>query len=92
MYTPPPGQENDILGVAPYLGHGYEFTEKQPGTAPWLADIHVFSIGANVSFGRPVGDIPSLRIGIPRLAQAISRDLVLADLDRARQVTAGASS
>lgn len=92
VYTPPPGQENDILGVAPYLGHGYEFTEKQPGTAPWLADIHVFSIGANVSFGRPVGDIPSLRIGIPRLAQAITRDLVLADLDRARQVTAGASS
>lgn len=92
VYAPPPGQENDILGVAPYLGHGYEFTEKQRGTAPWLADIHVFSIGANVSFGLPVGDIPSLRTGIPRLVQAITRDLVLADLDRTRQVTAGATS
>lgn len=84
VYTPPEGLENDILAVAPYLGPGYEFTEKQPGSAPWLADIHVFSIGANVSFGRPVGDIPSLRIGVPRLAQAITRDLVLADLHAAR--------
>lgn len=82
VYRPPAGLENEILGVAPYLGPDYEFTEKRPGAAPWLADIHVFSIGANVSFGRPVGDIPSLRIGIPRLTQAITRDLVLADLRR----------
>ncbi|MGV9796904.1 NAD(P)-binding domain-containing protein [Mycobacterium sp. NPDC003449] len=80
IYRPPEGQENELLGSAPYLGHGYELTEKDPGTAPWLADIHVFSIGANVSFGRPVGDIPSLRVGVPRLARAITRDLVLADL------------
>jgi cation diffusion facilitator CzcD-associated flavoprotein CzcO len=80
VYNPPSRSEHELLGVAPYLGAGYEFTEKEPGTAPWLSDIHVFSIGANVSFGRPVGDIPSLRIGVPRLAQAITRDLVLADL------------
>lgn len=85
VYTPPPGLENEILAVAPYLGPVYEFTEKQPGSAPWLADIHVFSIGANVSFGRPVGDIPSLRIGVPRLTQAITRDLVLADLQAAKE-------
>ncbi|MET0703744.1 MAG: NAD(P)/FAD-dependent oxidoreductase [Mycobacterium sp.] len=90
VYTPPNGSENELLGVAPYLGGGYEFTEKQPGTAPWLSDIHVFSIGANVSFGRPVGDIPSLRIGVPRLTQAITRDLVLADLRRTAPATAGA--
>ncbi len=54
-----------------------------PGAAPWLANVHVFSIGANVSFGRPVGDIPSLRIGVPRLVAAITRDLVLADLEAA---------
>jgi cation diffusion facilitator CzcD-associated flavoprotein CzcO len=85
VYTPPAGLENEILGVAPYLGAGYEFTEKEPGTAPWLADIHVFSIGANVSFGRPVGDIPSLRTGVPRLVQAITRDLALADLAHAQE-------
>lgn len=80
VYPAPPWLENEILGVAPYLGPGYQFVEKELGSAPWLADIHVFSIGANVSFGRPVGDIPSLRIGVPRLAEAITRDLVLADL------------
>lgn len=79
-YTPPAGEENELLSVAPYLGAGYELTAKNPGSAPWLADIHVFSIGANVSFGRPVGDIPSLRIGIPRLVEAITRDLVLTDV------------
>ncbi|WP_319446393.1 MULTISPECIES: NAD(P)/FAD-dependent oxidoreductase [unclassified Mycobacterium] len=89
VYTPPIGSEHELLGVAPYLGDGYEFTEKQPGSAPWLSDVHVFSIGANVSFGRPVGDIPSLRIGVPRLAQAITRDLVLADLRRTAPATAG---
>ena len=80
VYTPPEDVADDLLAVAPYLGPGYELTEKQPGSAPWLADIHVFSIGAGVSFGRPVGDIPSLRTGVPRLTQAITRDLVLADL------------
>lgn len=90
VYTPPEDLENALLAVAPYLGAGYELTERQPGTAPWLADIHVFSIGASVSFGRPVGDIPSLRIGVPRLTQAITRDLVLADLHAARSAPAGA--
>jgi cation diffusion facilitator CzcD-associated flavoprotein CzcO len=79
-YTPPEGLENELLGVAPYLGPDYQLTEKRAGTAPWLSDIHVFSIGANVSFGRPVGDIPSLRVGVPRLVQAITRDLVLGAL------------
>lgn len=89
VYTPPEGLDNALLRVAPYLGAGYEFTEKQPGSAPWLADIHVFSIGAGVSFGRPVGDIPSLRVGVPRLVQALTRDLVLADLRRTQAAPAG---
>lgn len=89
-YPSPAGLENELNGVAPYLGAGYELTEKTPGTAPWLADIHVFSIGASTSFGLPVGDIPSLRVGVPRLVTAISRDLVLADLDRARAASVGA--
>lgn len=86
VYTPPDGLEDELLGVAPYLGADYQFTERHPGSAPWLSDIHVFSIGAHVSFGRPVGDIPSLRIGIPRLTASITRDLVLADLAAAEAV------
>jgi len=86
VYTPPDGLDDETLGVAPYLGADYELTERQPASATWLSDIHVFSIGANVSFGRPVGDIPSLRSGIPHLTRAITRDLVLADLAAAEAV------
>ncbi|WP_068269368.1 FAD-dependent oxidoreductase [Aldersonia kunmingensis] len=89
VHSPAPGFESELLGSAPYLGSGYELTERDPGTAPWLRDIHVFSIGASVSFGLPVGDIPSLRTGVPRLVEAITRDLVLADLRRTDQVAAG---
>lgn len=90
VYTPPTGQDNDLLSVSPYLGADYQFTQKRPGSAPWLADIHVFSIGAAVSFGRPVGDIPCQRIGVPRLVQALTRDLVLADLGQTDTVLAAA--
>jgi hypothetical protein len=44
-----------------------------------------------MSFGRPVGDIPSLRVGVPRLVQAIAHDLALADLANAQSTTAGVS-
>jgi cation diffusion facilitator CzcD-associated flavoprotein CzcO len=88
VYTPPAGQEIEQAGSAPYLGPGYQLTERKPGTAPWLADIHVFSIGASISFGRPVGDIPSLRSGVALLVEAVTRDLVLADLARAAQASA----
>lgn len=88
-YEPPVGQESETLGATPYLGSSYELIEAHSGEAPWLADIHVFSIGANVSFGLPVGDVPSLRTGIPRVAEAITRDLVLTDLARAKVVAAG---
>lgn len=77
VYTPPSGLESDRNNLAPYLGEGYEFTEREPGTAPWLRNIHVFSPGAGTSFGRPVGDIPSLRTGVPHLTRALARDLVL---------------
>lgn len=88
VHTPAEGEEIALAGAAPYLGPGYQFTERKPGTAPWLADIHVFSIGASISFGRPVGDIPSARSGIPRLVEAIARDLVLADLEAAAEASA----
>lgn len=79
--------ESDTLSTAPYLGSGYHFTERHPGTSPWLADIHVFSNSAHISFGRPVGDIPSLQNGIPRLINALTTDLIMDDLHRTRSTT-----
>ncbi|CAN5778397.1 FAD-dependent urate hydroxylase HpyO [soil metagenome] len=75
----------------PYLGDGYQFTERHPGAAPWLADIHCFNYSAITSYGRHVGDVSSLATGIPRLVAAVSRDLFLADFDAHHERITGAS-
>jgi len=74
-YQPPAELESEKLGLFPYLGHAYEFTEKVPGRAPYLRDIHSYNSSGRLSFGRPVGDVPGLISEIPRLVSAISRDL-----------------
>ncbi len=81
-YTPPAGQENEYLGTHPYLGEGHEYLEKTPGTAPFLGNIHVHNPAGFVSFGVPIGDVPSMKRDIPGVTARISRDLFLADLDR----------
>lgn len=80
-YYPTPGTEDAALSRYPYLGNGYEYQPRQAGTAPWLRDIHVFNVSAQLSFGQPVGDIPSFRRGVPALVSRIGQDLFLADLD-----------
>lgn len=79
-FTPPADEQDEGLGVYPYLGSGHEYLEKQPGSAPFLKDIHVFNPAAFVSYGLPVGDVPSFKRDIPGVVSRISRDLFLADL------------
>ncbi len=79
-FLPPDYERNTILGAYPYLGEGHEFIEKLKGRAPYLRDIHVVNLAGFVSFGVPVGDVPSMRRGIPAVVSRISRDLFLADL------------
>ncbi|MGW6195783.1 SidA/IucD/PvdA family monooxygenase [Kribbella sp. NPDC055110] len=78
-YQPPSELADESLGSFPYLGDGYELVEKHAGTAAWAGRIHVFSAAAGLSFGIPVGDVQSLATGIPRLVDAIGRDLFLED-------------
>jgi cation diffusion facilitator CzcD-associated flavoprotein CzcO len=66
----------------PYLGDGFELRPRGPDASPRLADIHVFNWGCTMSHGPLAGDIPGLGIGATRLAQAIVRDLFVADADR----------
>jgi cation diffusion facilitator CzcD-associated flavoprotein CzcO len=80
-YTPPPDEEDPVLGAHPYLGAGHEFIEKTPGAAPYLKDIHCFNPAGFVSFGVPIGDVPSMKRGHPAVTAQISRDLFLADFD-----------
>jgi FAD-dependent urate hydroxylase len=79
-FTPPEREQDETLAGYPYLGSGHEYLEKRVGSAPHLKDIHVFNPAAFVSFGLPVGDIPSFKRDIPAIAARISRDLFLDDL------------
>lgn len=78
-FSPPAGQEAPGLASYPYLGAGFEFQTRVPGSLPALGDIHCFNFGASMSHGRAVGEIASLRHGVPRLVRAIGRDLFLSD-------------
>jgi cation diffusion facilitator CzcD-associated flavoprotein CzcO len=50
-YPPPVEERNARLGRYPYLDAGMAFTERRPGSAPWVCDIHCFNFGATLSFG-----------------------------------------
>lgn len=78
-YTPPADLVDPGLARFPYLGDGYELTAKDPVDAGWVSRIRVFSAAAGLSFGLPVGDTQSLPTGVPRLVDAVARDLYLED-------------
>ena len=88
-YVPPPDDADDYLGAHPYLGAGHEYLEKHPGTAPYLRDIHVQNPAGFVSFGLPIGDIPSMKRDIPTIVARISSDLFLADAEAHRRRMTG---
>ncbi|WP_441236109.1 FAD-dependent oxidoreductase [Bradyrhizobium sp. 930_D9_N1_4] len=79
-FSPPSDQSDENLGAHPYLGAGHEFLEKEPGRAPYLRNIHVFNPAAFVSFGLPIGDVPSFKRDIQGVVARISRDLFQDDL------------
>ncbi|WP_337876236.1 NAD(P)/FAD-dependent oxidoreductase [Elioraea sp.] len=80
-YVPPAGEENPRLARFPYLTQGFALTEKIPGTASWLADVHLFSFGATASFGPSGSSINAMKFAAPRLAQALAADLFVADAE-----------
>lgn len=78
-YRPPADLADDALSRTPYLGDGFELVARRPGAAEWVGRIHTFSAAANVSFGYPIGDTQSLAHNIPRLVDALARDLYFED-------------
>ena len=81
-YTPPEGEDSAFLGSFPYLGPDYAFLEREPGIAPFLADIHLFGIGATLSFGPSGSSINAMTAAVPKLAAGLTRGLFEADLPR----------
>lgn len=81
VFTPPLGEEDPYLGAAPYLGPGFQFTEKVEGGAPWLSRIHNFTYGATLSMGLSAASISGMKYGMPRLIQGVVGDLFREDAE-----------
>ena len=81
-YTPPPELRDDRLARYPYLAPDYSLTERMPGSAPELADIHVFSIASTMSFGPSGSSINAMTTAVPKLVSGLTRSLFQADIER----------
>src|SRR5262249_4649793 len=78
-FTPPPGEESDLVARHPYLGAAFEFMEREPGSAPFLGRIHNFTFAAMPSLGITGAAITGMRYGVPRLVNGVARDLFRED-------------
>ena len=65
----------------PYLGPGFELTERVPGSVPGLSHLHCFNAGSTMSHAAVAGDIPGLAFGASRLSRAIAGSLFVASAD-----------
>jgi cation diffusion facilitator CzcD-associated flavoprotein CzcO len=79
-FTPPRGEESDLLARHPFLGPAFEFTERKPGTAPFLRRLHNFTFGATPSLGLTAAAVIGLKYGVPRLVGGLVRDLFREDI------------
>ncbi len=79
-FKPAPGEESEAGASRPYLGAGFEFLPRAATGAEYLRNIHCFNLAAGLSFGIPVGDVPST-VDHPRLVSAVARDLYVEAVD-----------
>src|SRR5262249_19265686 len=87
--TPRPAEEDERLACHPYLGAGHELQARTPQASPLLKDIHVQNPAGFVSFGLPIGDVPSMKRDIPVIVSRISADLFLGNLAVLRERMTG---
>ncbi|MCA1525377.1 NAD(P)-binding domain-containing protein [Bradyrhizobium yuanmingense] len=81
-YQPPEHERNERLGRFPYLADDYAFTERVPGTTPWIADIHLFAIASTMSFGPSGSSLNAMTTAVPKLVHGLTRGLFRADVER----------
>lgn len=85
-YPAPEGLHRPDLAAFPYLGPGFELTEKTPGACPALMHIHLFNYGAHVSHSGIASDIPGISVAAERLSIAIATSLFREDIGHVRQL------
>ena len=78
-YSAPAAEQHEDLARHPYLGSGFEFTEKVPGAAPYLAHLYNYTFGGLLSMGFGGASISGLKYSATRLVSGITRSLFLED-------------
>ena len=80
-FRPPPEESSDDLLRHPYLGPGFEHTEKVPGQAPYLRYLFNFTFGGLLSLGFGGASISGMKYSIPRLVGGITGSFFVEDRD-----------
>jgi cation diffusion facilitator CzcD-associated flavoprotein CzcO len=78
-YTPPAGEENDDLSRHPYLGPHFEFTEREPGSAPYVGHVYNYTFGCLPSLGFGGASISGMKYSNQRIVSGITRSFFLED-------------
>lgn len=84
-YTPPSELQRGDLARHPYLGPGFELTEREAGRNPTLAQIHLVNHGATLSHTAIASDIPGVNIAAERVSAAITASLFREDIEVMRR-------
>jgi FAD-dependent urate hydroxylase len=80
-YRPPEAEQHEDLARHPYLGSGFEFTERVPGAAPYLSHLYNYTFGGLLSMGFGGASISGLKYSATRLVSGITRSLFVEDSD-----------
>lgn len=78
-YAPPADLARPALGRLPFLGEGFELTEKVEGECPAVGRVHLFNTASVASIGPVASEIPGLAEGAQRLASRIAAAFSLED-------------
>jgi len=78
-YSPPPSERHEDLLRHPYLGPSFEFTERNPGSAPYLRYLYNYTFGCLPSLGFGGASISGMKYSIPRLVSGITGSFFLED-------------
>lgn len=84
-YEPPHDLRRDNLGRFPYLGPGFELTEKTAGSNPTLRQIYLVNYGAHLSHTGIASDIPGVNVAAERVSNAIVTSLFREDIADVRR-------
>jgi cation diffusion facilitator CzcD-associated flavoprotein CzcO len=84
-YQPPRDKVDGRLGAFPYLGRHCEFTERDPGSAPWLARVFTITRAATLSMGPSSASNSNVKYTAPRIIAGVTRALFLDGADEFMQ-------